>query len=180
MQWCEQVLMEQLDFSSFWETLAQHHLSGGVLAYKDILPALSPAPSAWMCPDSAEAEPHQSQTPTFCPPELQLKIFSSASSQQQQRRAWKELCHPTGWICLLELVGGAEQEPAAPGAFFSSWRGLSFAHIPQGCKSSWVLERMSKSLLLTRVPLDRGVKISLAAKIHWPCWVLLLVFQFLQ
>lgn len=62
-----------------------------------------------------------------------------------------------------------EQEPAAPGAFFPSWR----HRIPQGCKSSRVLERMSKSLLL--VPLDGGVKISLAAKIHWPCWILLLV-----
>lgn len=34
MQWCVQMLMEQFDFSSSWETLAQHHLLGGFCLIK--------------------------------------------------------------------------------------------------------------------------------------------------
>lgn len=54
---------------------------------------------------------------------------------------------------------------------FPAWRVLSFAHISWGLLAPSVCWKQWVSLYgYGQFPLDRGVKISLAVAVHWPCW----------
>lgn len=79
-----------------------------------------------------------------------------------------------GGFGLLKLVGGSGA--GANRTACQTWRLLPILenavlrlHPARAVKSSCVLEGMSKSLLLQAVHLNRGVKISLAMTILWPC-----------
>lgn len=143
----------------------------GFVAHKDLLSALRLVPSACMCLDSAETEPHQSQTPTFFPPELELKTFSPASSQQQQRRAGKDQIPQGGFVSWSwwEEQSKSQQllEP--------------FSHLGErshkGVKSSWVLERMSKPLLLQELLWIEESRFPWQPKFIGPVGFLLLVLM---
>lgn len=113
--------------------------------------------------------------------ELQLKAYSTASSRQignrELGRGRETSCGipQEGGFGLLQLVG--RSRAGASGTACRTWgllpileNAVPCLHPMRTVKTSYVLEGMSKSLLLQAVHLDKGVKISLATIIHWPCW----------
>lgn len=123
MQWCVQMLMEQLDFRSSWETLAQHHLLGGFWLIKIFcqLLVLLQVPGfcwSWIPPVTNS---------NFLPSRATTEDFQFSKFSATAKESW-EGAVPSHKVDLSPGAGGRSRAGAS-----SSWNLLPIWKVGQRC-----------------------------------------------